>query len=236
MHRQQNLNRLFSAEIDINSSFYLHYVTYHKELKKVIHKYSKGNLLDIGCGNKPYENLFEGLIKSYVGCDIIQSNLNKVDVICEANKIPLSDQSFNTVFSTQVIEHVEDHQGLVNEAFRLLKSGGYFILSGPFTWPLHEEPYDFFRFSKHGFRYILEKGGFEVIEIKSNGGMWANAGLSLIHAFQNTKPTTFRMRLLISIYHRLNLKKSINRIFGKMDNTHQNDFNTINYVVVAKKN
>ena len=236
MDRQQNLNRLSSAQVDINHPYYLHYVSYHKELTRVISKYSKGDLLDIGCGNKPYESLFEGLIKSYIGCDIIQSSLNKVDVISSANNIPVENDTFDTVMSNQVIEHVEDHQGLVNEAFRVLKPGGSLILSGPFSWPLHEEPYDFFRFSKHGFKYILEKAGFEVIEITPNGGMWANAGLTLIHAFEETEGKSFKMKVVMAMYHRLRFRKLINRMFNRLDNSYFNEFNTINYVVVAKKN
>lgn len=236
MERKENLERLSSYEFDVNDPYYLHYASYHKELKKAIHIYAKGDLLDIGCGNKPYEPMYKDLIKSYIGCDIVQSNLNKVDIISPANNIPLEDNTFDTVVSNQVIEHVEDHQGLVNEAFRLLKPGGYFILSGPFCWPIHEEPFDFFRFSKFGFNYILEKAGFEVLEIRPNGGMWANAGLSLIHAFEATEQKSFKMRVLISMYHRLKFRKRINRIFNRLDNSYFNDFNTINYVVVAKKN
>jgi len=236
MSRLENLQRLSNIELDVNNSHYLHYISYHKELKEAIKTFATGRVLDIGCGNKPYESLFQDSTSDYVGCDVIQSNLNKVDVLAPANNIPLKDESFDTVFSTQVIEHVEDHQGLVNEAFRLLKPEGYFILSGPFCWPLHEEPYDFFRFTKHGFKYILEKSGFEVIEIKANGGMWANAGLSLIHALDVTRAKTFKMRVLISLYHRLKIKKKINKVFSKMDNSHYNEFNTINYVVIARKN
>lgn len=236
MSRLENLKRLSNIELDINNSHYLHYISYHQDLIKAIKEYATGKVLDIGCGNKPYETLFKENITEYVGCDVIQSDLNKVDVLCPANNIPLVDSIFDTIFSTQVIEHVEDHQGLIDEAFRLLKPSGCFILSGPFCWPLHEEPYDFFRFSKHGFKYILEKSGFEVIEIKANGGMWANAGLSLIHALEATKAKTFKMRVLISLYHRLKIKKKINKVFSRMDNSHFNEFNTINYVVVARKN
>ncbi len=236
VNREEGLKRLTSIDVNENSAYFLHYLSFHASLKNSLDKYAQGDLLDIGCGNKPYERLISSKVKKYVGCDIVQSSSNKVDIIAPANNIPLPDNTFDTVLSTQTIEHVEDHQGLISEAYRVLKSGGHFILSGPFTWPLHEEPYDFFRFTKHGFRFLLEKHGFEIIELESNGGMWANAGQTLIHAFEATKPTNFRMRLLISIYHRLNFRKKINRVFKKMDESHFNDFNTINYVIVARKN
>ncbi len=233
--RLENLNRLTETAVGKKNPYFLHYNTFHKDLKYAIHKYSKGDLLDIGCGNKPYEKNFESLISKYVGCDVIQSNLNKVDVLCFANKIPLADETFDTLFSTQTIEHVEDHQGLVNEAFRLLRKDGYFIISGPMYWPLHEQPYDFFRFTKHGFKYVLEKSGFEVIEILSNGGMWATAGQALIHAFKNSHSTDFKIRILKSFYNRFKLVWLINTIFLWLDKKNYNPVNTMNYVIIAKK-
>ncbi len=233
--RSENLGRLSNTEIGKSNPYYLHYKSFHRDLKYAIKKYSKGNLIDIGCGNKPYEKEFEGLIDKYVGCDIIQSNLNKVDVLCSANNIPLQGESFQTVISTQTIEHVEDHQGLVNEAYRLLEKNGYFILSGPLYWPLHEEPYDFFRFTRYGFKYILEKAGFEVVEILSNGGVWATAGQAIIHAIQNSNSKNFFGRIMLSMYYRFKLIYLLNYIFGWLDGKKENSINPMNYVIIAKK-
>lgn len=233
--RSENLNRLSDTKISKLNPYYLHYVTFHNDLMKSIAKYSKGNLLDIGCGNKPYENEFVGLIDKYVGSDIIQSNLDKVDILCHANEIPLESETFETIFSTQTIEHVEDHKGLVKEAYRLLKKDGYFILSGPMYWPLHEKPYDFFRFTQYGFKYILEEQGFEIIEINANGGMWATAGQALIHAFKNSHSSNYSIRILKSIYTRLRVVYLINSVFLWLDKKNYNPVNTMNYVIVAKK-
>lgn len=234
--RKEQLARLSNIEINESNSYYLHYLSYHRELKHAIISYAKGDLLDIGCGNKPYESLFKDLVAKYVGCDIMQSNLNKVDILSPANKIPCEDNGFDTIFSTQTIEHVEDPQGLICEAFRLLKPNGHFILAGPMNWPIHEEPYDFYRFTKYGFQYLLEAAGFDVIEIIPNGGMWATAGLNLIHALETAQATSLRIRIMISIYHRLKIRTFINRIFSWLDDKCFNDFNTINYVVIARKN
>lgn len=234
--REEKLSRLKDySNINKKHKEYLVYYYLLKDLKYAIQKYSKGDLLDIGCGNKPYEKEFDGLINRYVGCDIIQSNLNKVDILCYANSIPLESETFDTLFSTQTIEHVEDHQGLVNEAYRLLKKDGYFIISGPMYWPLHEEPYDFFRFTKHGFNYVLEKSGFKVVEVLSNGGMWATAGQVLIHAFKNSNSTDMKIRIIKSVYNRLKLVKLINIVFLWLDKKNYNPINTMNYVIIAKK-
>ena len=234
--REKNVKRLSSTKITKGDIHYLHYKSYHFDLFASIEKYAKGDVLDIGCGNKPYEKKISGLVDKYIGCDIVQSNLNKVDIITPADNIPLESNTFDTVISTQTIEHVENHQGLVYEAYRLLKPGGYFILSGPFNWQLHEEPYDFFRFSKYGFELILKKAGFELIELKENGGMWSVVGQYILMNINNEHSGRGRkMRLLFKIIKRFKGINLINRFFEFLDKSDYNTINTINYVIVARK-
>ncbi len=234
--RDENLVR-FASYKDLSKSdfYYLELGPLIRDLEIAVDKYSKGKVLDIGCGNKPYESMFEKTSTGYTGCDIVQSSLQKVDILCEANNIPLEDNTFDTVFSTQTIEHVADHQGLVNEAFRLVKPEGYFIVSGPLYWPLHEEPYDYFRFTKHGFEYILTKAGFSVVEVLSNGGMWATTGQSIIHSMTNSKSRKFFVRVLRFIFYKLRGYRAVNSLFRWLDKVDYNPINTMNYVVVARK-
>ena len=153
----------------------------------------------------------------------MQSSEKRVDVLTDASNIALQSETFETVFSTQTIEHVEEPKLLCREAFRLLKKDGCFIVAGPMYWHLHEEPFDFYRFTKHGFRHLLESVGFEVVEIHSNGGKWAMLGLVLIHTLQDKM-----------LKHQKILRQT-NRFFGYMDKRYFDDFNTSNYVVVARK-
>lgn len=235
--RTKNLGRLSTTDIKVDDLYYLHYKYYHRDLFNAFNQYVTGKLLDIGCGNKPYQDKLKDKINEYIGVDIIQSSENKVDFLCPANNIPLESNQFETVISTQTIEHVEDHQGLVNEAYRLLKSKGIFIISGPMYWPLHEEPYDFFRFTKHGFRYILEKSGFDIVEIKSNGGKFSVAGQAFLHAFY---PSVYDIKGFKGVILRKSLSlfggiKGINKFFSKIDEEITDNSNTMNYVIIAKK-
>lgn len=235
--REHNLGRLSTFKIELDNSLYLHYHSYHRDLFAAFNDYANGKLLDIGCGNKPYLEILKPLTSSYFGVDIVQSNSFCVDQVCMANDIPLPDESFDTIISTQTVEHVEDHQGLINEAYRIVNKGGYFIVSGPMYWPLHEEPYDFFRFTKHGFRYILEKAGFEIISIKSNGGKWAVAGQAILHAIY---PAIFNIKgfkgktikFMANLFGGI---KTINRFFIYLDKKNYDPTNTMNYVIVARK-
>jgi SAM-dependent methyltransferase len=236
--REKNVDRISGISNSLSSPEFLVYHYFQNDLIDSINKYAGGKLLDIGCGNKPYASVVNQKVESYTGCDIVQSSNNCVDVICEATSIPLINDSFDTVLSTQTIEHVEDHQQLVNEAFRLLKDGGYFILSGPMYWPLHEEPYDFFRFTKHGFSYILNKAGFDVVEIKSNGGKWALCGQVIMQTLfpEIRRSKRMKWRILRMFFNLAGGVKGLNKFFLRMDNGSKNEVTTLNYVVVAKKN
>ena len=59
---------------------------------------------------------------------------------------------------------------LWNEMSRVISPDGFLLLNCPFFYWLHEEPYDYYRFTKHALRAMAEESGFEVIEIKPLGG------------------------------------------------------------------
>ena len=220
--REQGIARLSNLQIGDTHPEFLVYRSLLSDLKKAS-AYAHGPLLDLGCGTKPYEIMFAPHVCEHVGCDVVQSSEHRVDVICQANELAFEDATFDTILSTQVIEHVADHGGLISEAYRLLRKNGVFIVSGPMYWPLHEEPYDFFRFTEHGFRFLLESAGFSVVEILQNGGQWALCGQVLIHSIEGTR---LARRFVI---------RAINKLFAYLDDRRPIKHNTMNYVIVARK-
>ncbi len=221
--RPEGLARLSSLRLDTSSPDFLVLRALFSDLEKAsVHAH--GRLLDVGCGNKPYAPLFAGRVREHVGCDVVQSSDRRVDVLCPATDLPFEDASYDTVLVTQVIEHVADHGAMLAEAHRVLRDGGTLIVSGPLYWPLHEEPFDFFRFTEHGFRFLLERAGFVVVETRRNGGKWALCGQVLIHTIQDTW------------LNRRSVVRAVNWVFARLDDragTAGN--NTMNYVVVARK-
>jgi len=65
-----------------------------------------GNVLDIGCGNKPYQRWFTSAT-NYIGLDIATER-SRPDIIGLGNALPFQDDSFDTVVAFQVLEHVPD--------------------------------------------------------------------------------------------------------------------------------
>lgn len=129
----------------------------------------QGDILDFGCGSKPYESLFKQA-ESYIGVDIEISGHNhkdsKVDIFYDGKTLPFGDKSFDAVVCFEVFEHVFNIEELLTEICRVLKPGGKLLISIPFAWGEHEIPYDFARYTSFGITHILHKNGFEVIELK----------------------------------------------------------------------
>lgn len=145
--------------------FYFTRLGLYKNIKELSHLIS-GRILDAGCGNKPYKNLF--LSDEYIGMDIehgahIHRNEN-VDVFYDGKKFPFEDNSFDSIISSEVLEHVFNPKEHLSEIYRVLKPGGKFLISVPFLWDEHEQPYDYARYSSFGLGYLLKTNGFEVIE------------------------------------------------------------------------
>lgn len=99
-----------------------------------------GDVLDIGCGEGRGMDLLMKNAQSFTAVDknpIVLGELRKKypdSKFIEANIPPLSmfeDESFDTVVSFQVIEHIEDDELYVKEISRVLRPGGKAVITTP---------------------------------------------------------------------------------------------------------
>ena len=73
MSRQKDLSRLSDWHVKTKDPHYIHYYFLIRDIQDAVNKYAKGNFLDLGCGNKPYEGLYKPVTSTQTGCDVMQS-------------------------------------------------------------------------------------------------------------------------------------------------------------------
>jgi SAM-dependent methyltransferase len=128
-----------------------------------------GKLLDVGCGNKPYKSVLN--TDQYYGIDIQTSphNHSEFDKVFDGLRIPFNDAEFDSVLCTEVLEHSERPFELMQEISRVLKNGGYALITAPMLIEHHEAPYDRQRFTYYGLRELAEKNNLKVQWIDPRG-------------------------------------------------------------------
>ncbi|MEO0435987.1 MAG: class I SAM-dependent methyltransferase [Pseudomonadota bacterium] len=154
-----------------------------RALKQAIRSHATGDLLDVGCGRKPYAEMIAPFVASHVGIDYPGSphEQSAINVYGRAERLPFREESFDTVLCTAVLEHLAEGRAAVDEAFRVLKPGGTAIYSVPFIWHLHEEPHDYYRYSKYGLDYVFKTAGFSVESIEPLSGFWVTFGQLFVY-------------------------------------------------------
>ena len=166
----------------------------------------KGKLLDFGCGRIPYEQLFT--VDEYIGIDMEQTGhehtLSKVDVYYDGKTIPFPNEHFDSIFCSEVFEHIFNLDEVIPEIKRVLKRGGQILVTVPLCWNEHETPYDFGRYTSFGIKHVMEKHGFEATEVRKSGNFFlVNIQLWALY-FHNTiqlknKMAAFVLRMLFII-------------------------------------
>ncbi len=146
-----------------------------------------GRLLDVGCGEKPYEAIFRPYVTEYIGVEYsptfgatqTSARSTKPDFLYDGKSLPFEAASFDTVISIQVLEHTPSPQLLLNEMARVVKKDGVVIVCVPFSFRLHEEPNDYFRYTPHGLRSMYEAAGLRMDEVWHQGDLWSVLGHKL---------------------------------------------------------
>lgn len=130
----------------------------------------RGRVLDLGAGMAKYKETIKRNAADYIACDV-KKNEN-IDTVCDVTNLVFPPESFDTVISTQVFEHVDNPFTVTREIKKVLKPGGHAIITVPFMIPFHPDPKDNFRFSREGLEEIFKSSGFEIIDSGIYGGFF----------------------------------------------------------------
>lgn len=131
-----------------------------------------GNLLDLGCGESPYFNLFKPKANRYIRTDWTDSlhKLDGIQVYSSALNLPFKRETFDTVLCAEVLEHAFSPERVIEEIIFVLRKGGTAIVTTPFLFWIHEEPYDHFRPTKFFFQQAAGKYDAEIAYLEERGG------------------------------------------------------------------
>ena len=80
-----------------------------------------GRLLEVGCGAAPYRAFLELFVRQYIASDYHGATGHQ-DVVCDGARLGFRSESFDSVLCTQVLEHVRDPQGVLQEICRVLRA------------------------------------------------------------------------------------------------------------------
>ena len=202
---------------------------------------AKGRLLDVGCGNKPYRNLFIN-VTEYIGIDRPSSVDNSrpgfanrrkhYDVVGAGDDLPFKDCLFDTILCTQVIEHFPDPIKFFRESARVSLPEAKLLLTAPLVNPVHEAPYDFFRYTNYGLTELCNRGCWRVKEIKPFGGAWLAIGYLLLLTFDqrvNITSSPMQQRVWRSLGWRAY------NLMGWLDKKFPQHETTVGFLLVADK-
>jgi SAM-dependent methyltransferase len=129
-------------------------------------------VLDAGAGQGRFKPEFAHT--RYTGVDLAVGDATwdyrNLDAICDLVYLPFGRENFDAVVCTQVLEHVPEPLQVLQEIARVLKPGGRLFLSAPQSWPQHQKPCDFYRFTSFGLRHLLERAGLRIKSMRPMGG------------------------------------------------------------------
>jgi SAM-dependent methyltransferase len=144
------------------------------------------SVLDAGAGEGSYKHHFHA--QRYCGLDLgvgdQQWNYSELDVIGDLCALPFRDASFDACLNAVTLEHVKEPALVIREIARTLVPGGRFLLVVPFEWEEHQQPHDYFRFTRYSLAYMLGQAGMDNVSIKPVGGFFRLLSRRMFSALQ----------------------------------------------------
>ena len=143
-------------------------------------------LLDAGAGEGNHKHYFSA--QRYCGLDLgigdSEWNYAALDVVGDLSGMPFRDATFEACLNVVTLEHVKEPARVVREIARTLAPGGRFLLIVPFEWEEHQQPHDYFRFTRYSLSYMLDAAGFDNVSIAPVGGFFRMLSRRMLYALQ----------------------------------------------------
>lgn len=200
---------------------------HERELRNIVAPNMRGLILDVGCAGQSAKHLVQEMGATYIGLDYARTATHlygtRPDVFGDAHQLPIRSNSIDGVLLLNVMEHLRNAEVALKEVVRVLKHGGTCIVEVPFLYPLHDEPYDFQRWTRHGLSVVAERTGLQVTSLTETGktpeaiGLLFNLALTraLIRMFARRNPFALLGLLAPLIFGMINCIAYILSILAK---------------------
>lgn len=143
-------------------------------------------VLDAGAGEGRYAPRFAR--QRYCAVDLAVGDAawdySRLDALADLAALPFRDGAFHAALHVVTIEHLPEPARALGEIGRVLAPGGRLLVAAPHEWEVHQAPHDYFRYTEYGLRYLLDKSGFEVRELRPAGGYFRLLSRRLLNGLQ----------------------------------------------------
>lgn len=192
-----------------------------------LHKKKFNRLLDVGGGyDGKYKKKLIKITNEYQNLEL-EKGIN-VDIVGSVYQIPLKNNTVDLLTSFMVLEHLNEPKQALTECARVLKKTGLLAITTVQYWHTHNYPSDYYRYTKYGLEYILNKAGFKIISIWSHGGPF----LIIFHVIELNIPVSFRTLFSIYFYKFFDW---LDWIFFKHEDKRKPSNDSLGWSVIAQK-
>ncbi|MGB7338019.1 MAG: methyltransferase domain-containing protein, partial [Phototrophicaceae bacterium] len=158
------------------------------------------------------------------------------DFLSDAAHIAVADNSFGTVICAELLEHVPQPIDVLRDVHRVLQPNGKLLITVPFLYQIHADPYDFGRYTDYYWRNNLQQLGFKDIQIEKQGLFWSvliDMIRLMIYKRENHKTFVFRI-LEYLIRHAKHFARRKDMLIKTRDESFMTSF-TSGFAIVCHK-
>jgi SAM-dependent methyltransferase len=168
-----------------------HVLHFEMEIEDAVEAFAKAlpagaRLLDAGAGEGQYAHHFTR--HRYCGVDLAVGdgtwNYSRLDAVADLGELPFRSGAFDAALHIVTIEHLREPGRALAEIARTLTGGASLLIAAPHEWEVHQAPHDYYRYTRYGLAYLLEKSGYQVIELRAAGGYFRLLARRLLNGLQ----------------------------------------------------
>jgi SAM-dependent methyltransferase len=168
-----------------------HILHFESEIENAVAEFARrlppgARVLDAGAGEGQYAHHFAR--QKYTGVDLAVGdaawNYSRLDAVADLTALPFRDQTFAAALHIVTIEHLAEPGRALAEMARTLAPGAPLLIAAPHEWEVHQAPHDYFRYTRFGLTHLLEKAGYEAIELAPAGGYFRLLARRLLNGLQ----------------------------------------------------